>query len=155
MKPAQNIDMILEEIREFREHIQANSSSHPEVILGQCIAAVIVDAKTADILHVTSAAAALLGYSVEELEKKSVHSLVPPPQRELHRIQFREFVRKPYALPAGRNVFAQRKDGTQVLVNLWLELAEIGGRQVGVAYLFHMGSDVDGCSLSREDTEEG
>jgi len=82
----------------------------------------VVTDPTGAILMVNAEAERLFGYSRQELIGQSVDLLVPPRLREDHSRDRMAFIAAPgvRAMGAGRELFALRKDGSQVPVELGL-----------------------------------
>ena len=81
------------------------------------------------ILMANAAMEAISGYGAAELRGQSVHRLLPPALREAHAGQFQGYFSGPSRRPMGmgRDLWLQRKDGTQVPVDVALGHTASGG----------------------------
>ena len=91
-------------------------------------AAVTVDADGV-IRFVNDAATELFGYSGNEMVGRDVEILLPTADRALHPALRRGRTAQPgrHELSIGRQLFAQRKDGTQIPVDVRLGCFDVGG----------------------------
>jgi PAS domain S-box-containing protein len=85
------------------------------------VAVVIVD-QSGEIVLVNGRAEKLLGYSRPELLGQSIEMVVPSGQGERHARQLAAYFEGPYAreMGSGLDLWAQRKDGTQIPVEISL-----------------------------------
>ncbi len=97
-------------------------------------AVLVVDAN-GRIERANDAAAALLGYSLDELGQLTIEDLVPEAARGRHVADRQNFQRAPRSRPMGTqmDLAARRRDGTQVLVEIALSPLQVEGKAFVVA----------------------
>lgn len=125
----QRIAQLEDELRRKR-HSDAVKAKPSNVQLWQLIdlalhAMVLVD-RHGNILKVNSQSEKLLGYTADELVGECVDVLVPEAFRANHPAQRDSYFANPQTKPIGigRNLFARRKDGTQIPVEIGLSPIE-------------------------------
>lgn len=115
----------------------AHDASRFRAVLDASPDAVVVVDATGRILQVNPQATVLFGYEQDELLGRNVDDLLPASLRgghAHHRERFHEAA-KPRTMAAGRDLFAQHKDGTEVPVDVSLGLLEFDGRPAVAAFV--------------------
>jgi PAS domain S-box-containing protein len=123
-------DQAVAKERNIRGEFQVLFESSPDGVI-------VVDAN-GRISLLNAAAEILFGYARSELVGASIDMLVPERRREEHASFRKSFMRAPEARPMGENreLFAQRKDGTEFPVEIGLSpIKNVGhgdrGRYIG------------------------
>jgi PAS domain S-box-containing protein len=114
-----------------------------------CPSGMVASDPTGTILMVNAEAERLLGYSRQELIGQSIDLVVPPRLREYHSRYRAAFIAdaRVRAMGAGRELFALRKDGSEVPVEVGLNLFATG------ASLMILSVIVDITQRKRAETE--
>lgn len=137
-----DIDVLLQDIQEFREFVSQASPSYLDLLIGHYVSALLVDLKSSVVLHATPAAAHTLGYTTREMESMSVHLFVPLDKREQHKADFGEYSEAPHRQQmgrSGRDVLGLCKNGTTVPLHVRLEVAEVSSLRVAIVYMMKVG----------------
>jgi len=94
---------------------------------------------TGEIVHVTTSAASIFGYTTDELMGKVLEILVPNTLREAH-VHWRQDVKVPALrlMGEGRRVTGLRKDGSAVVLHVGLTEFEALGDSIGLAFIIDL-----------------
>lgn len=107
-------------------------------------AVIVTDAETGIIVYATERAEQMFGYGPRELEGLVVEVLLPESKRGRHHAYRDDFNAAPRARPMGHGMilFALKKDGKQIPVQVGLSPEEMLGRKLVVAFVVDLSEPV-------------
>ncbi|MEP2024768.1 MAG: PAS domain-containing sensor histidine kinase [Reichenbachiella sp.] len=105
-------------------------------IFNSCVEGILL-VKNGEIVLVNPSSEILFGYKVDQLIGMRVEDLMPNANRKSHEKLRTNYEKKPEPrqMGVGRDLIAQKKDGTTFPVEISLNVADMGGETMTIAYI--------------------